>query len=247
MRKIILYACIAILPLNCAYATQPHARIDAEFGNKGGNPAVITFTFDDGQVNTFVSAFPELSKYGYPATAYITTSGIGISQWYMNWDQVALLAQHGWEIAAHTHTHPHLISLPLKEAEYEITESVRILREKGYNPTSFAFPHEEIDERMTGIILREGFSNYRDELNAIPNNNNIRVIKFNKPIFNEVKNVVDEAIRKGTWLIFIFHAIVSEPREHEFPIEVFNELLAYIHEKKIRVVTLSNQLNSQIP
>ena len=76
----------------------------------------VVLTFDDGYADFFTTVFPQLRKYRFAATLYLTTKYIGgTSKWLeneggadrllLNWDQVRIIAAAGVEIGAHTHTH----------------------------------------------------------------------------------------------------------------------------------------------
>src|SRR3990167_9370339 len=75
----------------------------------------ISFTFDDGLLSSYNQAAPTLATYGYKGTVYATTGCIGSvgtcpadeDALYMSWAQLsALQATYGWEVGAHSVTHP---------------------------------------------------------------------------------------------------------------------------------------------
>ena len=89
-------------------------------------------TFDDGMRNNRRVALPILSEYGIPATVYVTIGFIsGESPWIgpggdgamMSEEELRDLAAAGWELGAHTMTHPDLSTLDYDACLEEIEQS----------------------------------------------------------------------------------------------------------------------------
>ena len=68
---------------------------------------LVLITFDDGYRNNYDMAFPILKKYGYTAALFVITDWVN-SKPYMSWTQIKALKKGGWDIMAHSRTHPHL-------------------------------------------------------------------------------------------------------------------------------------------
>ena len=119
-------------------------------GSPPGRPIVITF--DDGLADFREQALPALHRTGLPVTLYITTGfleglpeGRGVRRPPGPWlDPAALLdlRAQGVEIGAHSHSHPHLDTLPVEAARAEISRSKEILEKLlEAQVLSFAFPY----------------------------------------------------------------------------------------------------------
>jgi peptidoglycan/xylan/chitin deacetylase (PgdA/CDA1 family) len=127
-----------------------YASILAGHGSLPDRPVVITF--DDGFADFREEALPALRRAGLQATLFVTTGFLeGVSEgdamkrppgrWL---DAAALLDLHaeGVEIGAHSHSHPHLDTLPAEMARDEIARSKQMLEELLDAPvSSFAYPH----------------------------------------------------------------------------------------------------------
>lgn len=119
----------------------------------------IILTFDDGYLDVYTQAIPILRDRGMVATLFIPTGLIGETDqgrqdnaWdppeagylapHMVWSpELATLYQEGFEIEAHTISHPHLSELSKGEAEREITESrTEIQRRLGSHAVFFSYP-----------------------------------------------------------------------------------------------------------
>src|SRR5579864_4549543 len=79
----------------------------------------FAITFDDGYSNIGQSAAPTLAELGFPATVFVVSQHIGLTNSWdrttgrpeltlMNWEELRILAERGWEIGGHTRSHPQL-------------------------------------------------------------------------------------------------------------------------------------------
>ena len=126
----------------------------AEFARRadGGTPepGLAAITFDDGMRNNRTVALPILSEYGIAATVYVTIGFIdGASPWVgpggdgamMSEPQLRDLVAAGWELGAHTMTHPDLSTLDYDACRAEIEESRKALERIAGTPVqTFAYP-----------------------------------------------------------------------------------------------------------
>jgi peptidoglycan/xylan/chitin deacetylase (PgdA/CDA1 family) len=113
-------------------------------------PGLAAVTFDDGMRNNHAVALPILAEYGIPATVYVTIGFLGgFSPWIgsrsdgamMEEPELRELAAAGWELGAHTMTHPDLSTLDYDACRKEIEESRDALeRIAGVAVQTFAYP-----------------------------------------------------------------------------------------------------------
>lgn len=145
-----------------------------ELGGYGGHVAPITF--DDGYVDNVEVAAPLLAQRGRNATLYVTTELIdGVSTWLptsrdrgMSWSQVSELADNGWEIGAHSLSHPMLDVISREVARSEIGGSRRILEDRLSTPVdSFAYPHGYYDDLTRQAVIDAGFTSACAVKNAL--------------------------------------------------------------------------------
>ena len=126
----------------------------AELARRSGEgtpePGLAAITFDDGMRNNHAVALPILEEYGIPATVYVTIGFIdGVSPWIgsggdgaiMSEVELRELAVAGWELGAHTMTHPDLSALDYDACRKEIEDSRDALeRIAGVRVETFAYP-----------------------------------------------------------------------------------------------------------
>lgn len=126
-------------------------------------------TFDDGYLSTYANALPLCSKYGFtPVIFLLGDFNIQKNNWdsgeepshgiIMQAEQKQQLADAGWEIGAHTLSHPRLTQLKPQQAFEEIKNSKTSL-EKGLHTEviSFAYPYGDYDNNTEALVQQAGF------------------------------------------------------------------------------------------
>ncbi|HXA53406.1 MAG TPA: polysaccharide deacetylase family protein [Solirubrobacteraceae bacterium] len=113
-------------------------------------PGYAAISFDDGMRNNLTVAQPILRSYGIAATVYVTIGFISAtSPWVgargdnrmLSEPELRELAGAGWELGAHTLTHPDLSRLDYRSCRREIEASREALEQIGGVPVrTFAYP-----------------------------------------------------------------------------------------------------------
>ena len=113
-------------------------------------PGIVALSFDDGMDDNHAVVLPVLREHGLRATIYVTTGLIGKpNPWMapesgarmMTVDELRDLAAAGFEIGAHTVSHPDLSRLGFDECLREMRESRDELeRSLGVEVRTFAYP-----------------------------------------------------------------------------------------------------------
>ena len=130
----------------------------------------VALTFDDGFQNFSTSGQPVLTELGLPATIFVVADAVGgTNAWggrevpgiptlpLMSWRELESAMAAGFEIGAHTRTHPDLTALPQSQLEDETAGSAdRIKAELGKRPARFAYPYGGVNGVVAGFV-RENF------------------------------------------------------------------------------------------
>ena len=180
--------------------------------------AEVTFTFDDGSRTQIDNGYPVLFKLNYPATIYLETQPLGHDDFFMNWGDVKTLELGGWDIEAHTRTHPHLDKLSHKKLLAELNGCIYDLKWHGYRARHFATPFGETDPvvqreiRRHFVSSRAGWTidnelNWENKLNRY----NLSVVPLTEDSDLELmKRLIEHGTFEKRWLIFMVHKVLPD-------------------------------------
>ena len=130
----------------------------------------VVITFDDGYRDTRELAAPVLARLRLPATLFLVSGLVGDDKvWQgdgeltgrplMSWEDVDALRAHGFDLGAHTRTHPILTELAPEQLDAEIAGSRADLGKRlGAPPTAFAYPYGKWNVAAAEAARRAGFS-----------------------------------------------------------------------------------------
>ncbi len=140
-------------------------------------PKTLAITFDDAYRSVFELAFPIISRAGFKATVFAPTAFVGseepmawpgIDHWRdtehsselmpMSWQELGHLAEAGWEIGSHTHSHPRLPELDDPALDDELLRSRQEIERHLAAPCpSLAYPYGDHDPRVVEAARRAGY------------------------------------------------------------------------------------------
>lgn len=190
----------------------PLPAFAAATSNQDMRSGAVSLSFDDGYEVVYQYALPLFKKYGITGTAYITTGAVG-QPGFMTWDQIRELEKEGWEIQAHSVTHPIMEKIPLPEARDEGVNSLGSLHEHGFkNACGLAFPYgsynpEVIAELAKTFSFLRGFWD-RDDFNASDTLNSyllqVQAIDRNTSL-DKIKGWLKKAKDEKKNLSLVFH------------------------------------------
>ena len=115
----------------------------------------VVITVDDAY-KSFLRVKPALEKFQYPYTIFVNTEAVDQKHSdYMNWRQLKAISQSSLgELAAHTHTHSHLVrGLTPQQRRADILLSVeKIYKNTGTLPRFFSYPYGETSTRLINEV-----------------------------------------------------------------------------------------------
>ena len=137
---------------------------------------IAAITFDDAYLSIYENALPMLKARNWPFTVFVATEPVETGYpFYMNWQQLGELAEHGGEIANHTHTHTHLLRMEAGESEeawlarvkWEITTASELLSKHGFESKDFAYTYGEYNAALLQLVTDMGLTGYGQQSGAI--------------------------------------------------------------------------------
>lgn len=129
----------------------------------------LVLTFDDAYEDFYTAALPVLRKHGFSATLFVPTGCVGRTAWFnafmggedhpmMSWAALGDAATEGVEIAAHSHTHPHLDLVPGSVVRDEVNRSRGLLEDHlGVPVEGFAYPFGYWNRAARAAVADGGF------------------------------------------------------------------------------------------
>jgi peptidoglycan/xylan/chitin deacetylase (PgdA/CDA1 family) len=146
---------------NNKYAVMTLDKAAALIAQRKKIPArALVITFDDGEVDNYLYAFPILKKYGLPATIFLVVNDIGKPD-KLNWDQIRQMQDSGLiTFGSHSMSHPFLDSnSPAPDLGKEISGSKAVIESMLGKPVSmFAYPVGRFNKDVRQRVIDAGYS-----------------------------------------------------------------------------------------
>jgi peptidoglycan/xylan/chitin deacetylase (PgdA/CDA1 family) len=126
-------------------------------GGPGLPAKPVVLTFDDGYISQLTHAKPALRALGWPGVLYLEGKNLGPGG--LTAHQVRSMIAAGWEVGAHTLTHPDLTTVDDAALEREIAGSRELLQRRlGVPVTAFCYPAGRNDARVRAAVRAAGFT-----------------------------------------------------------------------------------------
>jgi peptidoglycan/xylan/chitin deacetylase (PgdA/CDA1 family) len=117
----------------------------------------IVLSFDDGYRSQYAKAMPELVRASWPGELNLQID-LPPSQGGLTASEVRAMIAAGWEVDAHTITHPDLTTLDAVALQREIAGSRRIIQHRFGAPVHwFCYPGGRYDPTVEAAVKRAGF------------------------------------------------------------------------------------------
>ena len=143
--------------------------LDARKAADGSSAKLIALTFDDGYRNFLESAAPILEQLGFGATVFVVAGRVGdVNAWemmagiptapLMDQDQLIKCLEAGFEIGAHSMTHPHLSTMDNDDQHHEVFESRAQLKAMlDRDIETFCYPYGDYNDDVQRCVERAGY------------------------------------------------------------------------------------------
>ena len=237
-------------------------KADALVSNTAAE-AKVSFTFDDGLASSYTKAAPVLAQYGFSGTSYVATGCIDMVTIpnkcaadndlpYMSWSQVTELQNtYGWEIGAHSATHPLMSEINASKLEKEVADSKSALVSRGFSAQAFATPYGDYNDATLKAIAKyytshRGFAD--TGYNSWPYSNyllRVQQVQYGVSV-DTVKSYIDQAAATNTWLILVFHEVNEspsvDPEDYQYSTTDLGAIASYVKSNGIKVTNVSDGL-----
>jgi len=239
IKRIFIFSLMLFLGYGCTHI----------FDSDSNRETVVVLTFDDAHRSIYETAFPLMQKYGFPATNYINT-GILNTDDRLTVEELHILEDEGgWETGGHTIHHVNLPQIDIEEAEAEIAGGWKFLKDHNLKHRTFALPSGHANFEVIKIIKK-----YFDSIRGSED------FKMKYPVdryslgYYDTRNddgsekIIGRILRGITHhecvVIIGFHYILAEKELHSRAItpQEFEEILEFLHERKMKVMTVSEML-----
>lgn len=229
-------------------------------GPWNGKKCAVVMTYDDALNVHLDHAIPHLDLAGFKGTFYISASFEGFRNRHDDWHKAAA---HGHELGNHTLFHPCDGSKPGREwvnRDYDLSKYTiqRIMDEirinqfileetDGKKIRSFAYTCGDMNAGDNSFkeMLPDLFNSARGVRSAMNTPGSIDLYNIDSYMISgqsgdELIRLVDEAMRGGKLLVFLFHGVGGE-HSLDVSLEAHRQLVNYLkqHESEIMVDTMA--------
>jgi peptidoglycan/xylan/chitin deacetylase (PgdA/CDA1 family) len=115
----------------------------------------IVISFDDGYTSHLTNALPVLRSHGWPGVENLQ---VNQTRYDLKPDAVRTLIRAGWEVDAHTFSHPDLTTVGDAQLHHEVADSRAVIRRTYGVPVNFfCYPAGRYDARVIAAVRAAGF------------------------------------------------------------------------------------------
>ena len=117
----------------------------------------VVLSFDDGYASQYRTAAPELRRRGWPGVLNLQVDRVG-APGGLTRAQVLRMIDRGWEVGAHTFTHPDLRTVDPERLEREVAGSrATLAADLGVPVDFFCYPYGRFDATVQAAVRAAGF------------------------------------------------------------------------------------------
>lgn len=207
---------------------------------------VLSFDFDDCYSSQYTAA-QKLSQYRFPGTLYTICDVVGTAGFLTEAQMKEMERVHGWSIAAHAYTKVNhdarLTSLSSTALAEDMRRSREWLASRGFRALDFiAYPGGKfnptvLDETRRQFGLGRTVKSRQHETWPPSDAYKVRALSIQSTTtVSELQAEIDAAYSNKTWLILIFHRLVSSAGTgNDWLQSDFNTIVDYAATKGIPV------------
>ena len=198
---------------------------------------MVSFQSDDGPIQDYTIVFPYAKQKNVPFTlGIINNSPLPVER------ILELQNEHGWDVHSHTVTHPRLSQISPEQLDHEMKVSKEYLQSIGVKVDSIMYPYGDSSKEVLDAArkyYRAGFGSEQGINRSPIDTYSIKRVSLDSNTVERCKQYVDEIGNDG-WIVFYTHPATMVPGQRY----AFMDLIDYVQEKQIPIVTCGEALNS---
>ena len=126
-------------------------------------PQPVVLSFDDGYPQDFTNVRPLLLRHHWPAVLNLAVQNVLDRK--LTVPQLRRMVRDGWELAAHTMTHPDLTTVSGSQLRFQVAGSRRWIRQRLHVPVEFfCYPSGRYDAAVLSAVRAAGFKGATTEV-----------------------------------------------------------------------------------
>ena len=229
-----------------------------KFIRKGSMPeAGIALTFDDRRVDNWFTYLPFLDSAGVKATFYVSSYHLLTKK---QKEKLAIIQNHGHEIAFHTTNHPNLQDYVFKYGHSfdelirnEIDNDLKLMNNDGFYPKTFAYPYGAhnyfLDTLLMGhfksIRALNGTKDYTKSIVATHCNKllyGLGIDKSSKRSDHDIIKILESVTNNKSCAVFVAHDINTSDK-FSLTIDRLKAIIDFSRANNLKYYTISEISN----
>lgn len=189
--------------------------------------AIVTFIDDDFRLECLDNWEDIADRTGIKPTFAVRTNKVGLTSNDPTWDDIDRTRNKGFEFISHTHNHIYLTDETDETIIADFEATIQKLREHNCSSDVLCYPGGRVDDRVKALVkkyfkcavsvdlkLQElPLDDYRISRISVAHRTEKEEVVIDGQTYevsrvlslDEFKSIVDEAVEKGAWLVFMSH------------------------------------------
>lgn len=207
----------------------------------------VTLTFDDTAASHYRTAFPLMEEYGFPGVEAVISDAVGRSD-RLNLRMMREMSDAGWDMASHPYVGAQFLTeYTAEEQRSRIEENKQYLVEKGFDEGArhFLVPKNVVGPETMDIVaeVHETLYTFGGMPDGAPPTTNYYSSTISASNSDPLKEKIDYTATYGDHLTLTVPSIGTG--RGQMSERDFEELLDYIDQAEVEVVTCSQALDNQ--
>jgi len=213
---------------------------------------IVSFTFDDSPASSFDNGGQILSKYGFPATYYVSLSLLDapVVEGGFQANNLLQAVNNKHELACHTYGHIELSNTPQHHIKADIKQNqkaiYKILPNLKIKNFSYPFGEQTKEAKQYFSTKFRSARGISDGINAGRTDLlNLKACKLyeNRMPLMSIFSKIDEACKCNGWLIFYTHDVAEPYSDFGCSPQFLEAIADEIARREISVLTINDALN----